>query len=107
MTERLQKNWLNLHMIDQAQKDVILKNLAPYKPRKLGVFGSYARGENTPNSDLDILVEFGVRINLFDLVGLEQELSELLGVRVDLVTERALSPYVRPFVEKDYLSILP
>jgi predicted nucleotidyltransferase len=73
----------------------------------LGVFGSYARGENNANSDLDLLVEFGVRISLLDLAGLEQDLSECLGVKVDLVTERALSKHVRPYVEKDYLSILP
>jgi predicted nucleotidyltransferase len=94
-------------MISAAQKDIIIKNLSPYKPKKLGVFGSYARGENDANSDLDILVEFGVQISLFDLVGLEQDLSESLGIKVDLVTERALSKYVRPYVEKDYLQILP
>lgn len=94
-------------MISQEQKEIIIQCLSPYKPKKLGVFGSYARGENSPTSDLDILVEFGVRINLFDLIGLEQDLSDSLGFKVDLVTERALSPYVRPYVEKDYNSILP
>jgi predicted nucleotidyltransferase len=94
-------------MISAVQKDIIIKNLSPYKPKKLGVFGSYARGENNANSDLDLLVEFGVRISLLDLAGLEQHLSECLGVKVDLVTERALSKHVRPYVEKDYLSILP
>lgn len=94
-------------MISEIQKNIIVKNLSPYKPKKLGVFGSYARGENDANSDLDILVEFGVRISLLDLVGLEQDLSESLGLKVDLVTERALSKYVRPYVEKDYLPILP
>lgn len=94
-------------MITNAQKKIIIEKLSPYKPNKLGVFGSYARGENTKESDLDLLVEFGVRINLFDLIGLEQDLSETLGVKVDLVTERALSPRVRPYVDKDYKSILP
>lgn len=94
-------------MISKAQKDIIIRNLSPYKPKRLGIFGSYARGQNNANSDLDILVEFGVRISLLDLVGLEQDLSESLGIKVDLVTERALSKYVRPYVEKDYLPILP
>ena len=94
-------------MIDSSQKEIIIKKLAPYEPKKLGVFGSYARGENTMHSDLDLLVEFGLRINLFDLISLEQDLSESLGVKVDLVTERALSPYIRPYVERDYKSILP
>jgi len=94
-------------MISTDQRRKILQILLPYKPKKLGVFGSYARGENNSKSDLDILVEFGVRISLFDLVGLEQDLSENLGIKVDLVTERALSKYIRPYVEKDYQSILP
>ena len=94
-------------MITITQKEIIINKLAPYAPMKLGVFGSYARDENTLTSDLDLLVEFGIRINLLDLIGLEQDLSESLGVKVDLVTERALSPYIRPYVEKDYKSILP
>ena len=94
-------------MISEAQKNIIIQNLSPYKPKKLGIFGSYARGENNANSDLDILVEFGERISLLDLVGLEQDLSESLGIKVDLVTERALSKYVRPYVEQDYQPILP
>ena len=93
-------------MISDTQKKIIIQNLSPYKPKRLGIFGSYARGENNANSDLDILVEFGERISLLDLVGLEQDLSESLGIRVDLVTERALSKYVRPYVEKDYQPIL-
>jgi predicted nucleotidyltransferase len=94
-------------MISGNQKEIIIKNLSPYKPKKLGIFGSYARGDNNTNSDLDILVEFSVQISLLDLAGLEQDLSESLGIKVDLVTERALSKYVRPYVEKDYQSILP
>ena len=94
-------------MINAAQKEIIIKNLSPYKPKKLGVFGSYARGENNSNSDLDILVEFGVQISLLDLVGLEQGLSESLDIKVDLVIDRALSKQMRPYVEKDYQPILP
>ncbi len=94
-------------MISKDQKDLIIRNLMPYHPKRVGVFGSYARGENRPQSDLDILVDFGVQISLLDLVGIEQNLSESLGIKVDLVTEGALSKYIRPYVEKDYLSILP
>jgi predicted nucleotidyltransferase len=93
-------------MINPEQKQKILKILSPYKPKKLGVFGSYARGENTEKSDLDLLVEFGVSITLFDLIGLEHDLSDSLGVKVDLITERALSPYIRPYIEKDYQPII-
>jgi uncharacterized protein len=93
-------------MISNAQREIIVRKLAPYKPIRLGVFGSFARDENKPGSDLDILVEFGERINLLDFIGLEQELSDLLGIKVDLVTEKSLSPYIRPYIEKDLRSIL-
>jgi len=64
-----------------------------YGVRTLGVFGSYVRGEQRGRSDLDILVEFGDKpVTLFDFVALEQELSRLLGVSVDLVERQALKP---------------
>jgi predicted nucleotidyltransferase len=93
-------------MITIEQQKVILDKLSPYQPKKVAVFGSYARGENNKDSDLDLLVEFGVRINLLDLIGLEQDLSEILGVKVDLVTVGGLSPYIKPYVEKDLKSLL-
>ena len=93
-------------MITAEQQKVILNTLSAYQPTQVGVFGSYARGENRIDSDLDLLVEFGVRINLLDLIGLEQDLSEILGVKVDLVTVGGLSPYVKPYIEKDLRSLL-
>jgi uncharacterized protein len=61
-----------------------------YPVRELGVFGSYVRGEQTENSDLDIVVDLGEGIGLFELAGLQQDLSDALGVRVDLVMKDAL-----------------
>ncbi|MFX0001793.1 MAG: nucleotidyltransferase family protein [Candidatus Hodarchaeota archaeon] len=61
---------------------------------KILVFGSYVRGEATPESDLDIIVEFGKNISLLDLVGFEMELSEQLGIKVELLTEKSISPYI-------------
>jgi uncharacterized protein len=63
--------------------------------RVLKLFGSAARGEDTPASDIDLLVEFEGRKSLFDLIGLELELTEFLGRRVDLLTEPSISPYLR------------
>jgi hypothetical protein len=67
-----------------------------YGIRKIGVFGSYVRRENEGESDLDILVEFreDVRISLLDFVGIENYLSDLLGVKVDLVEKSALKPRI-------------
>lgn len=56
------------------------------------VFGSVARGTAEATSDIDLLVRFGPRRSLLELIGFEQDLAELLGTKVDVVTERALHP---------------
>ncbi len=61
---------------------------------KVAVFGSYVRGEAKPGSDIDILVEFSPRKSLLELVRIERELSEVLGIKVDLLTEKSISPYL-------------
>jgi predicted nucleotidyltransferase len=61
-----------------------------YPIRELGIFGSYVRGEQTEDSDLDILVNLGDGVGLLELAGLQQDLSEALGVRVDLVMRDAV-----------------
>ena len=61
-----------------------------YGVASLGIFGSYVREEQRQDSDLDVLVEFDRSIGLFDFVGLELELCELLGPKVDLVMKSAL-----------------
>ena|SRR6266850_4375399 len=61
-----------------------------YPIRALGVFGSYVRGEQIESSDLDILVDLDDGIGLIELAGLQQDLSDALGVRVDLVMKDAL-----------------
>jgi len=67
-----------------------------YGVREIGVFGSYVRGEQAETSDVDILVEFdpNARVSLLDFVTLEMYLSDLLGVRVDLVERSALKPRI-------------
>ena len=68
-----------------------------YHVRELSVFGSAARGEMRPDSDVDLLVEFqpDARVDLVDHAGLMLELEKLLGCRVDLVSKRALKPLIR------------
>ena len=60
-----------------------------------GIFGSRARGDAKPDSDIDILVGFNQPIGLFAFIGLQNKLSEITGKRIDLVTEIALSPYIK------------
>jgi uncharacterized protein len=75
--------------------------LAKYGVRKIGQFGSYARGEERTDSDLDVLVEFEKRKSLLTLVRIERELSEHIGVKVDLLTEQAISPYLVDRIKAD------
>ena len=70
--------------------------LEKYSLRETGIFGSYIRGEQKEVSDLDLLVEFdeNARISLMDFVGIENDLSDLLGVKVDMVEKSALKPRI-------------
>ena len=67
----------------------------------VGVFGSVARNEAGEQSDLDLLVHFSGRKTLLGMVKLERELSTALGIRVDLVTENSISPYLRKRILDD------
>lgn len=73
--------------------------------RKIAIFGSYARNEQKPGSDIDIIVEFSERKSLLELVRIERELSEILGIRVDLLTEKSISPYLIDSIKKEMESI--
>ena len=74
-----------------------------YSVKELSLFGSAARGEMGPDSDLDLLVEFepGARIGLIKFESFVDELESLSGRRIDLVTKNGLKPWVRPSVLKD------
>jgi len=78
--------------------DLLKKNMPyirkRYPVRKMGVFGSYLRGEQTRESDLDILVELKEPISLLEFMALERNLTELTGHRVDLVMKSALKPRI-------------
>lgn len=76
-----------------------------YKVRELGIFGSYARQEQTETSDVDVLVEFSETPSLLKFVNLENYLSDNLGVKVDLVHKSGLKPRIgeRVLAEVIYL----
>jgi predicted nucleotidyltransferase len=76
---------LRQHLPELAEK---------YHVRSLEVFGSYVRDEQTPQSDLDVLVTFEKTPGLLRFVSLENHLSDLLGVKVDLVMKDALKPRI-------------
>ena len=72
---------------------------------KIAVFGSYVKDKVKPDSDLDVIVEFEKRKSLLDLVGIEQEVSESLGIKVDLLTEKSISPYMIDSVKHEMMVI--
>lgn len=65
-----------------------------FKVREIGIFGSYVKGEETGDSDLDILVEFEKSPDLLEFIRLENYLSEIINVKVDLVMKSALKPRI-------------
>ena len=67
----------------------------------IGVFGSMARNEATEDSDIDLLVKFSKGKSLLTLVRLEREISTALGRKVDLLTEAAISPYLRDRIKRE------
>lgn len=69
-----------------------------FKTQKIGVFGSYASGEQCEDSDIDILVEFSEPVGFFTFLGLEDYLEGLLGKTVDLVTKKALKPGIGRYI---------
>ena len=66
-----------------------------YHVEKIGVFGSFSRGEETKSSDIDILIEFSKPISMFRFIELEEFLSKILGRKVDLVSKKALKPRIK------------
>ena len=80
--------------LDKTKEESIIRACKKNDISFLGLFGSYARGEQKEESDIDFLARFSRRKSLLDLVRIERDLSEILGIKVDLVTEKSLSPYL-------------
>lgn len=70
------------------------------------IFGSYVRGEEKEDSDIDLLIEFPRGKTLLDLVRLERNLGVVLGRKVDLVTYKSVSPLLKEHIQKDQIQIL-
>lgn len=72
---------------------------------RLSIFGSVARGEATKDSDIDLLVRFSRPKSLLTIIGLEEQMEVIVGRPVDLLTEAALSPYIRENIVQDLVVI--
>lgn len=89
----------------RARRDEILRIAAQHGARNVRVFGSVARGEATPASDVDILVDLDPGYSLFDLGALLMDLQALLGLPVDVVTEKGLRARIRDEVLREAVPV--
>jgi len=87
---------LKVNMPDLAER---------YGVKRLGVFGSYVRGEADEDSDLDILVEFEDAPTLWEFIRLERELGDKLGVKADLVMKKTLKPGIGEAILKEVVAV--
>ncbi len=88
-------------MLTQKEINIIIKTLKPYNPKRIGLFGSVARNEETESSDIDILYSFNSPISLFGLVDIQIELQKNLHKEVDLVSENAVHPLLKDGIFND------
>ena len=104
------------HVVVEVMNDAMTKYRAALKrqlPRlrteyhvaSLGLFGSHVKGTQRPGSDLDVLVTFDETPSLFRLIELEQHLSELLGIKVDLVLRDSLKLWIGPRVLSELVPV--
>jgi len=90
-------------VIKEEIKKILTENkdlLKSYRVKRIGLFGSYVKGQQREDSDIDVLVEVE-GLSLLDFVGLELRLSEIFGKKVDLVSIKALKPYIKPYILKE------
>ena len=83
------------------QRDIINRVVTQYGGSNIRIFGSTARGDVTDSSDLDILIKLEPGRSLLDLIAMKQDLEDILGCKVDIVTEAGLSPYLKDNILKE------
>jgi uncharacterized protein len=96
-----QKRALSMTDIQKAIQPILWK----YPIKSASIFGSYARQEARPDSDIDILVEFSSTIGLIQFVNIQLELEDTLGKKVDLVELSTLKPQLKTNILKDQIAI--
>jgi hypothetical protein len=96
------KNLEEIKIIIHKNKPII-KN--KFKVKEIGIFGSYARGENKHKSDIDLLVEFDEPVGFFAFLDLEEYLEDILGMKVDLVSKKALKPRIGKYILEELIQV--
>jgi len=88
-------------IIEEHKKELEEK----YHIKSMAIFGSYVRGTQTKESDIDILIELKEPITLIQFIKLEKYLSDLLGLKVDLVMKKSLKPYIKKQVLREAIPL--
>lgn len=97
---------MNLQDIKETLKEKLPEIKEKYGVKNLYIFGSYVRGEQTPESDIDILVEFEKGKKTFDnYMDLKFYLEELFGKKVDLIIKEAVKPRLKKYIYKEAISV--
>jgi hypothetical protein len=99
------KSKLSISSIIKNRREEIINIAQKYGAKNVRVFGSMARGEESAESDLDIIVEMEHGSSLLDIIAIKQDIEELLGRKVDVVTEASISPYIRDAVLKGAVNL--
>jgi hypothetical protein len=102
MVSRKMKTLEEIEGILRDQKPILKKM---YKVKEIGIFGSFARGEQKDTSDLDLLIDFEEPIGLIQYVGLQNYLSDKIGEQVDLVTRSGLKPRISRHVLREVIYV--
>ncbi len=96
------KSLEEIRMILKKHKSIVEKR---FKVKEIGIFGSYVKGEQRDNSDIDILVEFYEPIGVFAFLDLEEYLTGLFNTKVDLVSKKTLKPRIGKYILQEMISV--
>ncbi len=90
----------NMHEIIKILREHKEELKEKYKIKEIKIFGSYARGEQKETSDIDIIVDVEETPTLIELLRVEEENERILDIKVDLLTEESISPFIKPYIKE-------
>ncbi|MBI5636736.1 MAG: nucleotidyltransferase family protein [Nitrospinae bacterium] len=96
---------MTMETLLKEKRREILRIAREYGASRIRIFGSVARGEDRPDSDVDFLVEMEDGRSLLDIGGMQMDLQDLLGRKVDVVTEKGMRPRIKDRVSKEAVSL--
>ena len=85
-----------LEILNENKRELVEK----YRIKEMKIFGSYSRGQQKDSSDVDIIVVFEETPTFVEFIRLQEELNKLLDVKVDLLTEESISPFIKPYIKE-------